>query len=74
MIALTTAFATTALLAAQGHQPPAAHLLLLVGAAVVGLVILGINRWRARRDAAAAEREQAEHDLPGKSDRPGDER
>lgn len=43
-----------ALLAQQAqHTPPVAHVVLLAGVVVVGLVVFAIARWRSRRDAAA---------------------
>jgi hypothetical protein len=45
-------------LLAQQHEPPAgAHLILLAGVVLTGLVLFGVSRWRRRRDAAAAEEE-----------------
>ncbi len=44
------------LLAQQQHEAPAgAHLILVAGVVVTGLVLFGVSRWRRRRDAAAAE-------------------
>lgn len=47
----------------QQHEPPGGtvHLALLAGVVVAGLVILGVSRWRSRRDATRAE-EQSEED------------
>jgi MYXO-CTERM domain-containing protein len=41
------------LLRAQEHSPgPATHLVILAGVVVTALVLLGLRRWRRRRDAA----------------------
>ena len=46
------------LVAAQPHGPgPAAHFVLFAGVVAVALVVLGVNRWRARRDAKTSEPE-----------------
>jgi hypothetical protein len=43
-------------LLAQQHEPPAgAHLILVAGIGITGVVLFGVSRWRRRRDAAAAE-------------------
>jgi hypothetical protein len=54
---------------AQQHSPPggAVHLALLAGVLVAGLVILGVSRWRARRDAAAADELSKAHDHPAEN-------
>jgi hypothetical protein len=45
----------SALVAAEQHGPRgAAHLVLLAGVVVIAIAVIGINRWRARRDEAAA--------------------
>jgi len=56
--------------AQQDHSPPAgAHLVLLAGLLVTGLVLLAVRQWRRRRDAAAApgERPSSDHLSPGSS-------
>jgi hypothetical protein len=51
------------LLGEQPHEPPAgAHLILLAGVVVTALVLLGVSRWRRRRDAAAAEEQSTSLD------------
>jgi uncharacterized iron-regulated membrane protein len=45
----------SALMAAEQHGPRgAAHLVLLAGVVVIAIAVIGVNRWRARRDEAAA--------------------
>jgi len=47
------------LVAAQRHGPGgAAHLVLLAGVVVAALVVFGVSRWRRRRDATTAERDE----------------
>jgi hypothetical protein len=42
--------------AQQQHEPPAgAHFVVLAGAVVTGLAILGVRWWRGRRHARAAD-------------------
>jgi hypothetical protein len=56
--------------AQQDHSPPAgAHLVLLAGLLVTGVVLLAVMRWRRRRDEAAAPGEQpsSDHLSPGSS-------
>ena len=51
------------LVGAQQHGPRGpAHLVLLAGVVVIALVVLGVIRWRGRRDAAAAEEQSTSHD------------
>jgi hypothetical protein len=51
------------LLGQQPHEPPAgAHIFLLAGVVVTALVLLGVNRWRRRRDAAAAKEQSTSPD------------
>jgi type VI protein secretion system component VasK len=51
------------LVVAQQHGPGgAAHLVLLAVVAVVALVVIGVNRWRARHDAAAAKEQSSADD------------
>jgi hypothetical protein len=48
-----TAWIPAAALFGQQHDPPGAalHLALVAGVVVAALVVLGVTRWRGRRDA-----------------------
>jgi hypothetical protein len=54
---------TALLVGQQQHDPPGAvvHIALVAGVVVAGLVLFGISRWRARRDATEAEKQSAEN-------------
>jgi hypothetical protein len=48
----------SALVAAEQHGPRgAAHLVLLAGVVVIAIAVIGVNRWRTRRDEAAGAEE-----------------
>jgi hypothetical protein len=56
------------IVAQQQHEPPAgAHYVVLAGAVVAGLAILGVRWWRGRRDARDADEQSPSYDRPARS-------
>jgi hypothetical protein len=64
-------FGAGGLLGAQEHTPNggAVHLVLLVGVVVAALVVLGVSRWRRRRESAAVAGRSASQDRSAESTR-----
>jgi hypothetical protein len=55
----------SALVAAAEHGPGgAAHIVLLAGIVVIAIAVLGVSRWRTRRDIAAAREATTSRDQP----------
>jgi hypothetical protein len=60
---MSSAILAAGLVGQQQHEPPAgAHLVLLAGAVVTAIVILGVRWWRGRHDGGAPDRESTPHD------------
>jgi hypothetical protein len=56
------------LLAQHQHEPPAgAHLILVAAVVLTGLVLLGVSRWRKRRDTESPEEQSTSPNRAGKS-------
>jgi hypothetical protein len=68
------ALAARLVVAQQEHSPPAgAHFVVLAGAVVAVLAILGVKWWRGRRDAAAADEHPRTHNRSPESTRSKEE-
>jgi hypothetical protein len=60
---------------AQEHNPPAgAHLMVLAGIVIAALVILGVRRWRTRRDTGSNRHGPASSDRSSESPTSREER
>jgi type VI protein secretion system component VasK len=55
------------LVAAQEHNPPAAHVVMLAALVAIALVVFGLVRWRRRR--ARPEQPSSSHDRSAESTR-----
>jgi hypothetical protein len=64
------------LLGAQEHTPNggAVHLALLAGIVVAALVVLGVSRWRRRRESAAVAERSTSQDRSAESTRSPEKR
>jgi hypothetical protein len=69
-------FQAGALLGAQEHTPSggAVHFALLAGIVVVALVVLGVSRWRRRRESAAVAERSTSQDRSAESTRSPEKR
>jgi hypothetical protein len=54
---MSRALLDAGLLGQQHEAPAGAHLILVAGVVVTGVVLFGVSQWRRRRDAATAEEE-----------------